>query len=473
MELVPEVYSEPVAKPSLSGDRKPGAELEENSEEAESRQNNNSRELPAGVADNLSFNGVQKQRIVELYRQIHPLFFITLIVVSLPLLTGFYLFIKKQQNVMAGHQALLSKAEVQVKELQHARAAAVPGDEVSIISDDALAETASLSVSTTGSVSSIGPVSDIPVEVISEVQPEKAASGMQVTDELSINSFSDIASLQQQLFEKNQLLELLALENYELRQSIEFAEPLVSVAAEGVNSVSGLDSDNESEIAHVAQVVSDSNIGQSLRYKESTVAPDVEGLIVSADAAYSEHDHVTAGQLYAQALQQNPNSSSANHGVARVAALSGNVSLAIDRYRHLLDLYPHDQRAFAAMLELATDSNTVEAEVIAHAAQSTDDTVPFYSILGHYFGQKARWSQAYRYFNHALTAGRSKVPVDVLFNIAISLEQMGHTIDAAEYYRRVLQAELDTTVSTTIDRQLVAERLRIIESSVESAPDTR
>ena len=128
----------------------------------------------------------------------------------------------------------------------------------------------------------------------------------------------------------------------------------------------------------------------------------------------------------------------ANIGVASVAVVTGNLHLAIDRYRHLLRLNPDDQSVFIAMLDLATPDNVIETELLSHVSQLASDQAKYHSIMGHYFGRKGRWEEANEAFTNAL-AGRAN-QADVLFNLAVSYEHLGLIDEAVEYYRQALTA---------------------------------
>ena len=140
-------------------------------------------------------------------------------------------------------------------------------------------------------------------------------------------------------------------------------------------------------------------------------------------------------------MHLDPYSRDANLGVAAIAGLQGNKRLAEDRYRHLLSLNPDDLAAFSSMLQLSLSNNSLEQEMRAHAEQSTDDSVVLYAALGNFYGQQSRWREAREAYSQTI-AGNSARPDDI-YNLAVSLDNLGRQQEALQYYLRAIDAEGD------------------------------
>jgi tetratricopeptide (TPR) repeat protein len=153
--------------------------------------------------------------------------------------------------------------------------------------------------------------------------------------------------------------------------------------------------------------------------------------------AYSTGDFNQAGALYRRALQLDPYNRDANLGVAAVAVKGGNYAVAVQRYRHLLSLHPDDALAFSSLLSLAgiTRDTALENELVVHASQYRH--VPaLHAALGNHYSQTARWAEASRAYASAV--GLAPDTADYLYNLAVSLDNLGDAQAAVETYQRAL-----------------------------------
>ena len=364
--------------------------------------------------------------LADIFQRVDPVFYFTLLLLSALLVIGFYQLSAWSNRVIATH---LSEIETGNK----------------LISEQMALSKTDSSLQQPQSIFLTGQESVVREQTPPELQ---SASGLESTltsvspVESEASQSTEINRLRQMLSEKSQLAELLALENHELRLSLEFGQKAVTesvtVPAKAIETVitdtaGKVIPGPADELSTVLDTASVSEIQQP--------APvSVSDLLARADKAFSTQEYVTAANLYGLAVQQNPRSREANLGVASTAVLSGNLELAIDRYRHLLSLYPHDQRVFGAMLDLATTDNMVETELLGHVSRLSTDQALFYSMLGNYFGRKNRWKEANSTFVDARQSSVPPVAADILFNLAVSFEHLGSASKAVEYYRQALAA---------------------------------
>ena len=166
-------------------------------------------------------------------------------------------------------------------------------------------------------------------------------------------------------------------------------------------------------------------------------ATDFSSIIGKAFHAYSTANLREADALYAQALQLEPYNRDANLGVAAVAMKTGNYPVATLRYRHLLSLDPVDVVAFSALLNLAaaTRDPVMENEMILHSSQHRDAPA-LHAALGNYYSQTARWVMASQ--SYATAVGLSPDTADYLYNLAVTLDNLGDSQAAIETYERAL-----------------------------------
>ena len=261
------------------------------------------------------------------------------------------------------------------------------------------------------------------------------------------NPVDEIADLKMKLQEQTQQIDFLALENHELRLQVEFGshgkadepwQPFVDITEDKNRSVDILAT-------------------QSASTDVKPLAAEMKRLVVNGYNAYIAGNHVLARDLYSQALQLNPFDRDANLGVAASATALGQYKLAADRCRHLLSINADDQEAFSAMLGLSETSTMIETELLTHIEKNANEPAILYSIVGHYYAQANRWSQASEMFIKSLASVKDMPPpADYYFNLAVSLEHAAQPDRALEYY---LQA-LSTPNGATFEREVVQRQLR-------------
>ena len=166
--------------------------------------------------------------------------------------------------------------------------------------------------------------------------------------------------------------------------------------------------------------------------------------------------------MYAQALQLEPYNRDANLGVAAVAMKTGNYPVATLRYRHLLSLDPVDVVAFSALLNLAavTRNPVMENEMILHSSQHRDYPA-LHAALGNYYSQTDRWVMASQ--SYAAAVGLSPDTADYLYNLAVTLDNLGDSQAAIDTYERALA--LSETGFYTFSVLDATARLRVLRGN--------
>jgi tetratricopeptide (TPR) repeat protein len=144
-------------------------------------------------------------------------------------------------------------------------------------------------------------------------------------------------------------------------------------------------------------------------------------------------------------------------GLATVEARSGNRGAAAARYRRALDIDARNPTAVAGMAALADSARpeAVEAQLRADAARAPQSAALQFA-LGNVYVAQSRWTEAQAaYFEaHRLEPGNA----DVLYNLAVSLDHLGQSRLAADYYGRALEASRGQAAQ--FDPVPVARRLR-------------
>ncbi len=257
----------------------------------------------------------------------------------------------------------------------------------------------------------------------------------------------ELAALKILLHEKTQQVELLALENHELRLDAEFGSPTESAV-----TLSPVANTAEDKILPSDSVAS-SNSARSKSSFNDVEAPatDIDQFIDNGYYDYLAENYVSARDWYNQAVQIDPYNRNANLGVAAAATALGQYKLATDRYRHLLTLNGDDKEAFSAMLGLSATSSAIETELLGHIVNSARDPASLYSIMGHHFGQANRWADASAMFLRSLsTIGDDTSPADFYFNLAVSFQHTENPDKALEYYVLALNTPRGATFERAV-----------------------
>lgn len=213
--------------------------------------------------------------------------------------------------------------------------------------------------------------------------------------------------------------------------------------------------------AVVTSVVSQST--PSLVTPLQNASEEVGDLINQGYLAYQSKDYNASADFYGKALEFDPYSRDANLGVAAIAQLNGDASLAADRYRHLLTLDPTDEIAFSALLNLSSvggQGSIIEFELLQHA-ENIRETPALYAILGNYYSRQKRWQKASEFYAVALNRGAATP--DYLFNYAVSLDNEGRPELAAEYYSQAL--EVVDSVPFSFDADAAKQRLESLNTA--------
>lgn len=175
-----------------------------------------------------------------------------------------------------------------------------------------------------------------------------------------------------------------------------------------------------------------------LRLERTVEQPRVPPEVNAGYEALVGGDLANARRSYAAALARDPVSLDAQLGMATVEAREGRRAAAAARYRRALELDPHNATALAGLASLAdmTRPEALETQLIADLSQYPKSAA-LHMALGNLYAAQKRWSEAQdRFFEaHRLEPENA----DVLFNLAVSLDHLGQTRLAADFYRRALE----------------------------------
>lgn len=198
---------------------------------------------------------------------------------------------------------------------------------------------------------------------------------------------------------------------------------------------------------------------------QSGTDTEIMELVQQGYLAYQAKDFNAASGFYGKALEFDPYDRDTNLGVAATAQAMGDFKLAEDRYRHLLTLDPADEVAFSALLNLSVAGDQgaiIEYELAQHVVY-VNNPQELYAILGNYYSQQQRWSKAESAY--AIASSGSISNPDFLFNYAVTLDNLGRTSQAAEYYSQALVGI--NNASYSFDAEAVRLRLQSLLAGTE------
>lgn len=142
-----------------------------------------------------------------------------------------------------------------------------------------------------------------------------------------------------------------------------------------------------------------------------------------------------AKRLYAIVAERDPFNVDALLGLATIAANQGDLNAVERYYRRALELEPQNAAALAGLASIRQPGGPSESQIKFELAR-TPDSPQLHFALGNQLANQGRWDEAQQaYFDaFSLDAGNP----DYTYNLAVSLDQLGQSKQAATYYRKAL-----------------------------------
>jgi Tfp pilus assembly protein PilF len=193
-----------------------------------------------------------------------------------------------------------------------------------------------------------------------------------------------------------------------------------------------------------------------LKLTRTLVAPRVSPEVSQGYEALRAGDLTLARTRYDAAIAIDPFNLDAFLGLATVAARSGDRSVAAGHYRRVLELDPKNAPALAGLASLADYSRpeSLEAQMRADLTRHPR-SAPLNLALGNLYAAQSRWSDAQAAYFEAFRL--SPDDADIAYNLAVSLDHLGQSRPASDYYQRALAAARGQ--APQFDRALVQRRL--------------
>lgn len=185
-----------------------------------------------------------------------------------------------------------------------------------------------------------------------------------------------------------------------------------------------------------APVVPSSNADNTIRLRRSNeeifaINPDLG----AAYQALTSGRLMEARQKYEMVLQKDPTNVDAELGLATIAAKNNEPAEAAKRYKRVLELNPKNPYALAGNAALVNDLPQTENQLRAQVAQQPQ-SAPLAAAMGNIFASQGRWNEAQQAYFDAVRLDANHP--DYVFNLAVSLDQIGQPKLALENYQKAL-----------------------------------
>ncbi len=200
----------------------------------------------------------------------------------------------------------------------------------------------------------------------------------------------------------------------------------------------------------------------TLKLSQSFQPAPVNPELARAYEALSNGDLDQARGLYARRVQADPLSLDAQLGLATVAARSGDRPLANRHYRDALAIDPRNEIAIAGLLAIAGEGSQASLETQLRTLLSQNPAAASLQFsLGNLLASQNRWVEAQQAYFEAYRLNGDVA--DHAFNLAVSLDHLGQSRLAREYYQKSLALQVRTRGQ--FDSAAVAKRVQELAGS--------
>lgn len=196
--------------------------------------------------------------------------------------------------------------------------------------------------------------------------------------------------------------------------------------------------------------------GAAFKIKRTSTPDRLHPRLERAYEAWRAGDLAAARRDYERVLKSDPRNRNALLGLGAIAVREGRWDEASIRYTALLRLNPRDSIAQAGLIAVHENVDPLRGESqIKLLLRDEPDAPHLHFTLGNMYAEQHRWGEAQvAYFNAYRL--QSENP-DYVYNLAVSLDQLGKSGAAADYYRRAL--ELAAVDGAVFDQPAVRDRL--------------
>lgn len=195
----------------------------------------------------------------------------------------------------------------------------------------------------------------------------------------------------------------------------------------------------------------------AISFKKTSKADPVAENLEQAWQAYEVAQYSRAKKLYKAVLAIEKNNRDALLGLGAIAVIEKDRHAAKAAYVALLQHDPRDPIAIAALASLR--NNTVATEVderhLLNMLQKNPDDAHLIFALGNVYAQQGKWKAAQQSYFEAWQ--RDAENADYIFNLAVSMDQLGKPEQAIVFYQNSLNKSANKQVA--FSREAVQKRI--------------
>lgn len=193
-----------------------------------------------------------------------------------------------------------------------------------------------------------------------------------------------------------------------------------------------------------------------LKLSRTIEAPRVSPEVAQGYDALKRGDPAAARKSYEAALAADSSNLDAHLGLATAAARTGDRDTATRHYRRALALDPKNPSAVAGLAALADLSRPegLEGQLRADITRYPQSPALHFT-LGNLYASQSRWNEAQAAYFEAYRLDPDGA--DIAYNLAVSLDQLGQSRLAADFYKRALAAS--SRQAAQFDKGQVSRRI--------------
>ncbi|MCL4690832.1 MAG: tetratricopeptide repeat protein [Burkholderiales bacterium] len=195
----------------------------------------------------------------------------------------------------------------------------------------------------------------------------------------------------------------------------------------------------EQLVMRLLKDAADARPAPPLKLTRTIEPPRVNPEVSRGYEALKRGDPAAARRHYEAALAADPASIDAHLGLATAAARGGDRATATRHYRRVLGLDPKNPSAVAGLAALAdlTRPEGLEGQLRADLSRYPQSPALHFT-LGNLYASQSRWTEAQAAYFEAYRLDPESA--DLAYNLAVSLDQLGQSRLAADFYQRALAA---------------------------------
>jgi tetratricopeptide (TPR) repeat protein len=199
-----------------------------------------------------------------------------------------------------------------------------------------------------------------------------------------------------------------------------------------------------------------------IRISRSKTQDDQGRQLKQAYSAYQAGDNAAAEAGYEKVLKSRPDNRDALLGLGALAMKNGDENRAVEIYSHLLQINPQDKLVRGIVINMSNKTDPVRSESSLKVMLQDNPDIPFlYFALGNLYASQSRWPDAQQAFFDAYRLDSDNP--DYAYNLAVSLDHLGHPDTALDYYKTAMQ--LAGNSDTVFDKTSLSARIDTLEQA--------